>query len=953
MPRSRARARPAPAPAAPVAAATKKLAPKKDAAVEVRKERPPAPAPALPAPDPPPPAKSAPKPKSKAGAGKKQVTKEENVVVKKVRPPAPVPAPAAAPAATAPPPAARPPPRWTSARRRSVVAMRRRGTFMSDAVWDLAAERLLLLGTKVVRLIPVRDVKLWLAHPDEYRAELESLKSYPGDVVLPVFDGAEQAGHFVLSVREKRVAGGDVLLVPDTLAPEGSGARPLVEQLARLLAVRLVPMPVEQQKETECGILSLEALARFLGVADFPRDRAGFVQWMLTQFQQRSLSRAERDDERFEAALSAAPVAPPPRQLRSRRRRNRSGSDGSGAPRLGRARVEQPPPPVAAAPPPPAVPAPTQILAPPDPPRHRRSRKRRGRSGSDGSGAPDVARARVEAPAAVARPVTVSADALIPGQPPAPPPASPSPLAEMDPAYPMDVWEAGCKVEYFEQETLTKLGRVRPKLVVLRGPRADAPVTCPIRGCDCTTRYTTEQALRQHFLRSHEMQKKSVRIWSAALWDTRMEPRALDPALTPPSVLARLAAVRRDDAARAAAVARDFWAGAGMGAPAAQMNGSQFADLDLTPPRLPDTVYRALTHKVRRRHLAVLKKFQAELLTWREPNSPYAAILEGDLPMAFSTAAELMSRARKWASTTKDREVGSLTGAMSRLDQYSKGGMPIHLSRDQLWKDFMKTLAQDARRHNVRQARPLTLEELEPVVKRLEEEAADPARPATDRARAARTAEIIAVAWPTAARIGCTTQLRLGDLQPEGSLEQFMRDGRAHATFSGGKSVLLRKQQYTVHPCVPEAFRPTWKRLLERKPSSTARGDQFYWPAPDSKSREAFGVHLREALRATKGLEDCSQYSIRRGSLQTMSESGMPESIQLEFSQHSNHNTLRRYLAWGRINRHLADECWEGAEKANRLRGSGDRLRATWAASGRQGGKPSASAPTAPFLGSH
>jgi hypothetical protein len=161
----------------------------------------------------------------------------------------------------------------------------------------------------------------------------------------------------------------------------------------------------------------------------------------------------------------------------------------------------------------------------------------------------------------------------------------------------------------------------------------------------------------------------------------------------------------------------------------------------------------------------------------------------------------------------------------------------------------------------------------------------------------------MALAWLTAARVGCVMQLTTRDvlLNPQGDLT---------VHFRRGKGVKLRGP-YTVHSKCPAK----WQELL-RETLAQAK-DGWLFPCNSLKDRQEQGREVTAALRKVdKTLE---QRSIRRGSLQAMaSDAATEEATLLHFSGHTNLPMLRRYLEWGRRGEKRAQESRRAAEALQR-----------------------------------
>jgi integrase len=145
-------------------------------------------------------------------------------------------------------------------------------------------------------------------------------------------------------------------------------------------------------------------------------------------------------------------------------------------------------------------------------------------------------------------------------------------------------------------------------------------------------------------------------------------------------------------------------------------------------------------------------------------------------------------------------------------------------------------------------------------------------------------AEQAALAWLTAARVGCILQLTRDNVTLVGS----------HLTvqFRRGKGVKARGP-YTVPTACPAAWLPRLTAFL-----ATRTDSDWLWPYPDLRQRTAASLAFTRSLRAAHPALE--QRSLRRGALQVMAACGVDEATLLTYSGHTNVTMLRRYLDWGR-----------------------------------------------------
>ena len=146
----------------------------------------------------------------------------------------------------------------------------------------------------------------------------------------------------------------------------------------------------------------------------------------------------------------------------------------------------------------------------------------------------------------------------------------------------------------------------------------------------------------------------------------------------------------------------------------------------------------------------------------------------------------------------------------------------------------------------------------------------------------------------TAARVGDVAQLHVPDLQLDPSTRH------VKVTIRRGK-VIARRGPYCVNTYLSsdhfqelEAFIDKRARELQRIPQA---------PTLFSYSVTQLASIMRCDLRAASPntAQPLTTRAIRRGALQTMAKNGVPVETLLTFSGHTNVNTLKRYLNFGRI----------------------------------------------------
>jgi len=204
-------------------------------------------------------------------------------------------------------------------------------------------------------------------------------------------------------------------------------------------------------------------------------------------------------------------------------------------------------------------------------------------------------------------------------------------------------------------------------------------------------------------------------------------------------------------------------------------------------------------------------------------------------------------------------------GALRLLPLYTNAAVPpIVLKGDVVWTQALRAAGQNTKQEVAHQATPATWEEIKEAIR-------------LEPVQSIRMALLIA--WLTCARGGCTLLLRRQNVQ--------LSAKRLSVQFRAGKSVRSRGQ-YAVHTALPPA------PLLEELRSflnGIPPGQKFLFQGTK-------GSDLKEALRRVNSRLE--QRSMRRGAIQTLSASGMPDQELLNFSGHTNVPMLRRYLDFGR-----------------------------------------------------
>jgi integrase len=279
---------------------------------------------------------------------------------------------------------------------------------------------------------------------------------------------------------------------------------------------------------------------------------------------------------------------------------------------------------------------------------------------------------------------------------------------------------------------------------------------------------------------------------------------------------------------------------------------------------LEKVVEQALSAGVRQRHRKALEDAAATLAA----NPAWGgASLEAFLIRMLVEKARL----RHWLPQSTFREACNISGAFSNLPLYTNATHPVFLRNSAEWRAAMASWELASQQSQPTRQVSATLRDIEDA---LDQEPREAARVA------------LLVMWLTAARPGCTLQLRTGDVEMK-------PDGSTTVHFRSGKGVKFRGP-YTVHTEVPEHYRSEMRSFLD----AATRGDLLF-PATGEVPLNKRMPALLNALRQAR--PELNLRAMRRGALQTMALAGVDAETLMEFSGHTNVMTLKRYLDWGRL----------------------------------------------------
>lgn len=222
---------------------------------------------------------------------------------------------------------------------------------------------------------------------------------------------------------------------------------------------------------------------------------------------------------------------------------------------------------------------------------------------------------------------------------------------------------------------------------------------------------------------------------------------------------------------------------------------------------------------------------------------------------------------RKWKYSTTLTKLGEIVGALRRREYYASGCRLNKVEEDQEFKDYERVIRHGALQEQVNYPKAVLREDLHKAIKNLLME------------ERIEVAVLLLLVWSTAARVACALKLRKENIEISGQ--------EIKIRFVEGKGVFARKQPYTVHTHLGQ-----WTQKVQSFLNRT-------------KTSELFPVSQWNRLRkgvseALKGVDRAYELrSLRRGSLVTMAQRGVPLEVVRHFSGHTNDNQCLRYLEWG------------------------------------------------------
>ena len=316
----------------------------------------------------------------------------------------------------------------------------------------------------------------------------------------------------------------------------------------------------------------------------------------------------------------------------------------------------------------------------------------------------------------------------------------------------------------------------------------------------------------------------------------------------------------------------------------AWLNSLEIAPIDRPLP-IDAAVHAGRSQSVERRHHLSLAR-----LAEATRNSPQRWNQRLSLLVIDYLLSE--ARARKWKPQTLLREAYNLHGAFSRLPLMSDWPYPVHLGFDPFWRSATRGWEQAA---NVAQPVGQSAVSLEDVEEALE----------TEEDPTVRVALILM--WSTCCRVGDALSLWPKEITMEPTCDD-KGYFQVSVLFCRGKGAKL-KAPYTVHTSLPLSWATELTQFLQARACQDSSSALFPKSVPvrgNPAKSQSIMARLLSAIRVRN--TELNLRAMRRGSLQTMakilSEQGKSQvdalKLLMSYSGHSNENTLKRYLDWGR-----------------------------------------------------
>lgn len=261
------------------------------------------------------------------------------------------------------------------------------------------------------------------------------------------------------------------------------------------------------------------------------------------------------------------------------------------------------------------------------------------------------------------------------------------------------------------------------------------------------------------------------------------------------------------------------------------------------------------------------------------------------LDMIIQAFLENRARQRNWAPQTLHRQASSLHGVFANLPLYSNCQEQLYMNQSARWKLLMSKWKMESHKNQPQFQVAVTVEDL---------------NLALDSTPNLRTQVCLILQWYLAARVGDILRLRVENII-------LFKPSSLQVTIDSGKT-MAKRLPYTVNSAMPLDHFNLLTEYLFSLEVSGPKAPVFPTQGPTGVPWVKQQQLMRQALRIAN--PDLNTRAMRRGALQTMANNNVPPDTLMTFSGHTNIETLKRYLNYGR---NLGTEAVAGVQAAAHL----------------------------------
>ena len=286
------------------------------------------------------------------------------------------------------------------------------------------------------------------------------------------------------------------------------------------------------------------------------------------------------------------------------------------------------------------------------------------------------------------------------------------------------------------------------------------------------------------------------------------------------------------------------------------MTGQDLVDIAASPPSIiTELAQSALKPGTRAAHRRAIKSLGNMSIALQHARAAKAIIM-------------FLSRirtSRRWRWSTMAKNMATMQGALKKLPLYVQGA-PVDLALDPEWVAACKSAQAKAKSEAARVPLAASMAWMEAAI-----------LAAPDM----QMKILLMLAWCVAARIGDLLKLKIGSNQCP---DVVCKNGVLSITWRDGKTVSSRGP-YTVAVRPPSEWYNAIAAYLRTRTT---------WVFSGLKTGDVL-----VALRRAHPKLECR--SVRRGALQCLANAGVSDSVLMQISGHTQLQTLKRYLQWGKI----------------------------------------------------